>query len=581
MSEAVWDKAFTQGSRALQDRLRKVHAKNPKFQAWLKSSGHGSGESVKQASKEVKTSERVKKLQAKSAQAYGATKGVKVGGEFGSGEIRDTIKPLTRDQHSKVQAAERAAKAAAKAAAPAKAPKAKKPLSKAERMSAIARAVTKAKSKSRFDVPTVDPDDMDHDDLRDLHQSLHVSRAYNEEVEVNEVTKQEAEKALGGPVKTRTGTEPKGKLPLGFRAARNLARKAMKKGASVTEGYEYTNIGHPPEHSVDVDPMPASDPLKLATKRKKPVQYKSGMKDGVRIREESTEETKMNKGRLLAKAIMAKQSKHAMSQNMGEAVKDAADVGEYDYEGDMAKSQLRSILTHAKRLHDMLEDQDNLPEWVQSKITLAQDYILTATDYMEGEMNEEVEQVNEMYGGKVNGKRFDYEADDHELEDDDTLHDVISSQNDHLHHDEVKAIVRSGGYSTNVKVGKNTHRVEHDDNAFNEEVEQLDELSKDLLMRAASKAGRDAENTNNPLVLQVRDKQRDKFKRAADMKDLSPAQQRKLKLQGEALDPVGKEDKDIDNDGDTDKTDVYLHRKRKAIGAAIKKKVAEKMGKKQ
>jgi hypothetical protein len=78
-----------------------------------------------------------------------------------------------------------------------------------------------------------------------------------------------------------------------------------------------------------------------------------------------------------------------------EAIKDAADVGEYDYEGDMAKSQLRSILTNAKRLHDMLEDNTNLPEWVQSKITLAEDYVLTAANYMEGEMNEEVEQVDE------------------------------------------------------------------------------------------------------------------------------------------------------------------------------------------
>jgi len=81
-----------------------------------------------------------------------------------------------------------------------------------------------------------------------------------------------------------------------------------------------------------------------------------------------------------------------------EAVKDAADVGEYDYEGDMAKSQLRSILTNAKRLHDMLEDNDNLPEWVQSKITLAEDYILTAANYMDGEMNEEVEQIDEITG---------------------------------------------------------------------------------------------------------------------------------------------------------------------------------------
>ena len=36
------------------------------------------------------------------------------------------------------------------------------------------------------------------------------------------------------------------------------------------------------------------------------------------------------------------------------------------------------------------------------------------------------------------------------------------------------------------------------------------------------------------------------------------------------LDPVGKEDEDIDNDGDSDKSDQYLHNRRKAIGKAIK-----------
>lgn len=36
------------------------------------------------------------------------------------------------------------------------------------------------------------------------------------------------------------------------------------------------------------------------------------------------------------------------------------------------------------------------------------------------------------------------------------------------------------------------------------------------------------------------------------------------------LDPVGKEDADIDNDGDTDKSDEYLHNRRKAIKKAMK-----------
>jgi len=41
------------------------------------------------------------------------------------------------------------------------------------------------------------------------------------------------------------------------------------------------------------------------------------------------------------------------------------------------------------------------------------------------------------------------------------------------------------------------------------------------------------------------------------------------KMLKESLDPVGKEDGDIDNDGDTDKTDKYLTNRRKAVGKAI------------
>ena len=37
----------------------------------------------------------------------------------------------------------------------------------------------------------------------------------------------------------------------------------------------------------------------------------------------------------------------------------------------------------------------------------------------------------------------------------------------------------------------------------------------------------------------------------------------------EAMDPVGKEDEDIDNDGDSDKSDKYLSNRRKAIGKAM------------
>lgn len=45
------------------------------------------------------------------------------------------------------------------------------------------------------------------------------------------------------------------------------------------------------------------------------------------------------------------------------------------------------------------------------------------------------------------------------------------------------------------------------------------------------------------------------------------------------LDPVGKADADIDNDGDVDSSDEYLHKRRKAIGKAMKKEKDGEMSK--
>jgi hypothetical protein len=41
---------------------------------------------------------------------------------------------------------------------------------------------------------------------------------------------------------------------------------------------------------------------------------------------------------------------------------------ELDYEGYMTKSQLFKIGEYALKMHDMIEDGENLPEWMQSKI---------------------------------------------------------------------------------------------------------------------------------------------------------------------------------------------------------------------
>jgi len=43
------------------------------------------------------------------------------------------------------------------------------------------------------------------------------------------------------------------------------------------------------------------------------------------------------------------------------------------------------------------------------------------------------------------------------------------------------------------------------------------------------------------------------------------------------MDPVGKADADIDNDGDVDSSDEYLHKRRKAIGKAMKKEETDQI----
>ena len=69
--------------------------------------------------------------------------------------------------------------------------------------------------------------------------------------------------------------------------------------------------------------------------------------------------------------------------------------GEYDQEGDMAKDDLRTINDAAKELYSILDADENLPEWVQAKITKAMDYIDTARDYLKSNKYAEDTQTDE------------------------------------------------------------------------------------------------------------------------------------------------------------------------------------------
>jgi len=103
-----------------------------------------------------------------------------------------------------------------------------------------------------------------------------------------------------------------------------------------------------------------------------------------------------------------KAGEELMNQKKPEPVKEdvseAKDEQEYGYEGDMAMNQLETVIRHATYLKDMMKPDTDLPEWVQSKITLATDYLQTACDYMTSEMKEET--VNEGNGYDDNRTGF-------------------------------------------------------------------------------------------------------------------------------------------------------------------------------
>ena len=137
----------------------------------------------------------------------------------------------------------------------------------------------------------------------------------------------------------------------------------------------------------------------LNTKKKEDIKEgERGLWDNIhakRKRIESGSGEKMrkpgSKGAPTADALKAAAESFEYNFDMLEEAVKSIDTGEYDYEGQMARTQLQTICRNSTDLIAMLNDEDNMPEWVQSKITLAQDYISTVRDYLQSkeELGEE------------------------------------------------------------------------------------------------------------------------------------------------------------------------------------------------
>ena len=107
------------------------------------------------------------------------------------------------------------------------------------------------------------------------------------------------------------------------------------------------------------------------------------------------------------KALIRKELKKREQQSQqgvaeGEDEFDPANRGEYDREGEMAQDQLKTAADAANELRSILDSDENLPEWIQSKITMAMDYLDTARDNMKSREDDE-ESVEE--SGNYSAKR--------------------------------------------------------------------------------------------------------------------------------------------------------------------------------
>ena len=124
-------------------------------------------------------------------------------------------------------------------------------------------------------------------------------------------------------------------------------------------------------------PKKKGRPLSAADKDSERVtkgSFKYKTVNGKRVKKDKTDENLDTDG------VMMNTPSNMSSEGMDSIA--LVDKGEYDREGDMAKEQLYTMKMAAQELSSILGDDENLPEWVQSKITKALDYIDTARDYM-------------------------------------------------------------------------------------------------------------------------------------------------------------------------------------------------------
>jgi hypothetical protein len=185
-----------------------------------------------------------------------------------------------------------------------------------------------------------------------------------------------------------------------------------------------------------------------------------------------------------------------------------------DDESSMAKAQLRSIQSNASKMMDLLGDNDQLDAWVQAKLTKAEDYLDSAAGYTESEKHQD--QDTRIVALALNEKKATY---------------CGRCGHTHVKGTPCPRPFKEG--AVDEKLGANAKPETY-----------IKDFGKS---KAPQFKGKSAEKKRQMAI-------------AAYMSN-----------KNEGLDPVGKEDDDINNDGKVDKTDKYQKHRRDVVS----KKLAE------
>ena len=110
-----------------------------------------------------------------------------------------------------------------------------------------------------------------------------------------------------------------------------------------------------------------------------------GIKTSKKFVNSPVTEDEISEEQLLTKQLRKELFKRAKDRDIGNRPKDHGIMSkdpEYDDEAGMVTTNLHTALRAIEGLDKVIGPNENLPEWVQEKIAIANDYLVTCWDYM-------------------------------------------------------------------------------------------------------------------------------------------------------------------------------------------------------